>query len=142
MPEAGLNAAIAGHFGVPVIMISGDDAIIDEARALLGPIEGAVVKRAISFHSARTLTPEAARTVIREKVTAAIGRLGDFKPYRLTTPITLEVSLKHYRPVELLGYLPMVERVDSHTIRFVGRDMIEVAKFLEFMLSYDVSEQP
>jgi len=142
MPEAGLNAAIAGHFRVPVIMISGDDAIVDEARALLGPIEGAVVKRAISFHSARTLTPEAARTVIREKVKAAIGRLGDFKPYRLTTPITLEVSLKHYRPVELLGYLPMVERVDSHTIRFVGRDMVEVAKFLEFMLSYDVSEQP
>ena len=142
MPEAGFNAAIAGHFGVPVIMISGDDAIIDEARALLGPIEGAVVKRAISFHSARTLTPEAAHQVIREKVKAALGRLAEFKPYRLATPITLEVSLKHYRPVELLGYLPIVERVDPHTIRFVGQDMVGVSKFLEFMLSYEVSLQP
>ncbi len=43
MPEAGINAAIAGHFGVPVIMISGDDVIVEEASTLLGDIEGAVV---------------------------------------------------------------------------------------------------
>ncbi len=55
MPEAGLNAAIAGHFNVPVIMISGDDAIVKEAGALLGGIEGAVVKWAYGFHSARPL---------------------------------------------------------------------------------------
>jgi D-amino peptidase len=59
MPEAGINAAIAGHFNVPVIMISGDDAIVKEATDLLGNVEGAVVKWAISFHSAKTLTPEA-----------------------------------------------------------------------------------
>jgi D-amino peptidase len=57
MPEAGINAAIAGHFDVPVILISGDDAIVMEATDLLGNIEGAVVKWAISFHSAKTLTP-------------------------------------------------------------------------------------
>ena len=44
VPEAGLNAAIAGHFGVPVVMISGDDAAVDGGAELLGPIEGAVVK--------------------------------------------------------------------------------------------------
>jgi D-amino peptidase len=142
VPEAGLNAAIAGHFGVPVIMISGDDATVEEAQSLLGEVEGAVVKWALSFHSARTLTPETAYEVIRGKVKAAIGRLGDFEPYRLETPIELKVSLKHYRPVELLGYLPMVERVDSHTVRFVGKDMVEVSKFLEFMLNYEVSLQP
>lgn len=142
VPEVGFNAAIAGHFGVPVIMISGDDAIVEEARSLLGEIEGAVVKWALSFHSARTLTPEAGYEVIRGKVKAAIGRIEDFEPYRLEPPIELEVSLKHYRPVELLGYLPMVERVDSHTVRFVGKDMVEVSKFLEFMLSYEVSLQP
>jgi len=51
MPEAGVNAAIAGHFNVPVIMISGDDAIIKEATALLGDIEGAVVKWAYGCRS-------------------------------------------------------------------------------------------
>src|ERR1041385_6968357 len=57
MPEAGINAAIAGRFNVPVIMISGDDAIVKEATDLLGNIEGATVKWAVSFHAAKTLTP-------------------------------------------------------------------------------------
>ena len=140
--EAGLNAAIAGQFGVPVIMISGDDAIVEEAKDLLGDIEGAVVKWAYSFHSALTLTPAAGNKVIAEKVKAAIGRISDFSPYRLEGPIEIQISLKHYRPVELLSYLPSVERVDSHTIRYVGQDMVEISKFLQFVLSYSVSVQP
>jgi D-amino peptidase len=44
VPEAGVNAAIAGHFGVPVIMVSGDDAVVEQVRSLIGDVEGAVVK--------------------------------------------------------------------------------------------------
>ncbi len=98
MPEAGINAAIAGHFGVPVIMISGDDAIVEEARALLGDIEGAVVKKAISFHSAKTMMPEAAYKLVRDKVRTAVERIDDFQPYKLSTPVTLDVRFKNYRP--------------------------------------------
>ncbi len=136
MAEAGINAAIAGHFGVPIILVSGDDAIVEETSALLGDVEGAVVKWALGFHSAKTLTPEAAYAVIREKAKAAMARIQDFKPYRLDGPIQLEVSFKNYRPVEMLAYLPIVERIDAHTIRFVGKDMIEVSKFLSFILNY------
>ncbi len=142
MPEAGINAAIAGHFGVPVIMISGDDAIVKEARELIGPIEGAVVKWAVSFHSAKTLTPQAAQKRIAEKVKAAIGRLKEFKPFKLKTPVSLEVTFKNYRPSQILAYLPIVDRIDAHSIRFVGKDMIEVSKFLEFMLSYHAGLTP
>ncbi len=142
MAEAGINAAIAGHFDVPIIMISGDDAIVEEAQALLGDIEGAVVKWALGFHSAKTLTPQAAYPVIREKVKAAMARIDEFKPYRLDGPIQLEVSFKNYRPVEVLGYLPIVERIDAHTIRFVGKDMIEVSKFLAFILNYTPDLSP
>ena len=142
VPEAGINAAIAGHFGVPVVMISGDDVIIEETRALLGDIEGAVVKEAISFHSAKTLMPEAAFELIREKVTTALQRLDEFEPYELETPITLDVRFKNYRPSEMLAYLSIVERTDSHSIRFVGKDMVEVSKFLEFILTYDPSLAP
>ena len=142
VPEAGINAAIAGHFGVPVVMISGDDAIVEEARALLGDIEGAVVKWAIGFHSARTLLPEAAYELIGEKVKTALGRLDDFKPYQLETPITLDVTWKNYRPAEIFAYLPIVERTDSHSSRFVGTDMVEVSKFLGFMLYFDSNATP
>jgi D-amino peptidase len=142
MPEAGINAAIAGHFGVPVVMISGDNAIIDETKALLGDVEGAIVKWAISFHSARTLTPDAAYELIGARVKQALERLADFKPYKIPIPVQLEVSFKSYRPPQLLGYLPIVEQIDSHSIRYTGRDMIEVSKFLEFMTSYSASLEP
>ena len=142
VPEAGINAAIAGHFGVPVVMISGDDAIVAEAGSLLGEIEGAVVKWAYGFHSAKTLMPAAANDLIREKVKTAVTRIKDFRPYVLDTPVTLDVTFKNYRPSEVLSYLSIVERTDSHSIRFIGKDMVEVSEFLEFMLTYNASLEP
>ena len=142
VPEAAFNAAIAGHFGVPVLAISGDDAIVKEARGLLGDVEGAVVKWAYGFHSAKTLTPEAARDVIREKVKAAMARRGSFRPYVVKTPVELEIRFKNYRPAEVLSYLPIVKRVDAHTVRFVGKDMLEVSRFMEFLLTYQAALEP
>ncbi|MEJ7809348.1 MAG: M55 family metallopeptidase, partial [Gemmatimonadaceae bacterium] len=128
MPEAGINAAIAGHFGVPVVMISGDDAAVDETRRLLGDIEGAVVKRAISFHAATTMTPEAGQTLIRAKVKAALGRRAAFKPYVVRPPIRLDVTFKNYRPAEILAYLPMVTRTTAHAIRITAPDILQISK--------------
>ena len=142
VPEAGINAAIAGHFGVPVIMVSGDDAAVKEVRALLGDVEGAVVKWAYGFHSARTLTPQAGQDLIREKVRLAVARIKDFKPYRLQAPVRLDVRFKNYRPSEVLAYLPVVERTDAHSIRFTGRDIVEVSKFLEFINTYEPGLEP
>jgi D-amino peptidase len=142
VPEAGLNAAIAGHFRVPIAMISGDDAAVKEAQTLLGPIEGAVVKWAYGFHSARTLTPEASCALIREKAKRGVERAGGLKPYLVATPVTLDVRFKNYRPSEVLAYLPIVERTDAHSIRFKGKDMVEVIRFLEFMLQYEPGLSP
>lgn len=142
VPEAGINAAIAGHFNVPVIMISGDDAAVKEATDLLGNIEGAVVKWNYGFHSARTMTPEAGQDLIRQTVKAAIGRIGDFKPYKLTTPIRLDVQFKNYRPAEVLSYLSIVERTDAHSIRYEAKDMIEMSRFITFMMNYEAGLTP
>lgn len=141
-PEASINAAIAGYFGVPVIMISGDDAIAAEAVSLLGDVETAIVKKAYGFHSAETLSPAASYRLIEEAAARAVDRITDFQPWDLGGPIELEVRFKHYRPVEVLEYLDVVERVDSHTIRYRGEDMIAVSRFLLFLLNYDSSAQP
>lgn len=142
VPETGLNAAIAGHFGVPVIMVSGDDAIAEEATALIGDVETAVVKKAYGFHSAETMMPAAAYRLIEETAKRAVERIGDFRPWDLGGPIELEGRFKNYRPVEALGYLEIVERIDSHTIRYTGRDMIAVENFLTFLLEYDSNAAP
>jgi D-amino peptidase len=140
--EAGLNAAIAGHFNVPVIMVSGDDAVVKETTALLGNIEGAVVKWASGFHSAMTMTPQMSAVLIREKAERAVRRISEFKPYKLAAPIELDVRFKNYRPAEVLSYLSIVQRPDSHSIRFVGKDIIEVSKFLTFMNTYEPGLEP
>lgn len=142
MPESGISAAIAGRFGVPVVMISGDDVAVAEARDLLGDVEGAVVKRAISFHSTATQTPEAAQALIRRTVKSALDRRGAFRPYAVRTPIALDITFKNYRPAEMLTYLPGIERRDAHTIRFTGRDMVEVSKFIEFTMTYEAGLTP
>lgn len=142
MTEGSMNAAMAGHFGVPVIMVSGDDVAVEENQVLIGDVEGAVVKWSSGFHSARTLTPDAAYELIRMRTKAAIDRIDQFQPYVLETPIELELSLKHYRPVEVLAYLPNVEKVDSHTVRFTGRDIVEISNFLTFATNYRIDLQP
>ncbi len=142
MSEGSFNAAIAGHFNVPVIMVSGDDAAVKEVTALLGDVEGAVVKWNYGFHSAMTMMPEAAYALIREKVKKAIGRIKAFKPYKLKTPVRLDVRFKNYRPSEVLSYLSIVERTAAHSIRFMGKDIIEVSKFMEFILTYEPGLEP
>lgn len=142
MSEGSFNAAIAGHFNVPVIMVSGDDAAVKEVSSIVGDIEGAIVKWNYGFHSAKMMTPDAAQALIREKVKTALGRIKDFKPYKPKTPVRLDVRFKNYRPSEMLAYLSIVERTDAHSIRFIGKDMIETSKFLEFILTYEPGLEP
>jgi D-amino peptidase len=140
--EGAMNAAIAGQFGVPVVMISGDDAAIAEVRSQAGPMEGAEVKRSLGFHSADTLTPEAARELIGQKVRSALGRLKDFRPFTVKMPVTLDVSFKNYTPVEILAYLRFVERPDSHTVRYIAKDMGEAVDFIHFLTTYNAAIEP
>jgi len=140
--EGEYNAAYAGAKGVPVIFASGDDAAMEEIKSRLGNIEIVETKKSLSFHSAETLTPAASCDKIYAGVKSALARLHDFKPYVIKTPVTLEITFKNYTPAELLSYLRSVQRVDSHTIRFVGRDMDEVDDFEEFVANYNSDLAP
>ena len=134
VPEAGLNAAVAGEFGVPVVFVSGDQVIGEQTRGLLGPIETVAVKQSTGFYSATMTTPAECQRLIHEGVKRAVeGRKG-MKPYRLAHPVRLEVTFKNIVDSELISYLPGVERPRGSTIVFKARDMIEASKFLEGVL--------
>ena len=134
--EGSWNAAIAGQFNVPVIMISGDDAAIEEVRKAVGNIEAAETKRNLGFHSANTLTPQASAALIGERVRAALGRKSDFKPYKVQFPVTVDVSFKNYLPAEVLAYLPLFERTDAHSVRFRAKDMADASRIMNFIGEY------
>ena len=134
--EGAWNAAIAGELGVPVIMVAGDDATVEEVSSLVGNVEGAVVKWALSFHSATTLQPEAAYDLIRDKASKAVKNIKKYKPYKVKNPVTVEMGFKNYRPVEILSYLSMFERTGSHAIRFSAKTMEEATRIITFVLMY------
>lgn len=142
MAESGINALIAGHFGVPVVMISGDDAAVAEAQQTVSGIEGAVVKRAISFHSANTLTPAAGQALIRERVRAGMAKRASIRPVVMRGPLRLDITFKNYTPAEVATYLPGVERRDAHTIRYSAADITHVARFIQFLTSYNSGLTP
>jgi D-amino peptidase len=137
-------AMVAGHFNVPVIMISGDNIATKEVKDFLGDVEVAVVKEAMGFHSAKTRTPAMAAKIIKEASNRAVKKIKNTNSYKLQgADVRLEVTFKNYQPSEILAYLSIVERIDSHTIRFVGKDMVEVADFFVFLMEYNAgSTQP
>jgi D-amino peptidase len=133
VPEGGFNAAVAGHFGVPVVLVSGDQTVIAEVRRLVGDLEGAEVKTGIGT-VASMMPPAKSQALIREKTRAALARLKDFKPWRLEAPITLEVVFKEERDAEVAGYLPGVKMLDGRTIQYTGKDMVEISGLLAVLL--------
>ena len=66
----------------------------------------------------------------------------DFKPLKLEGPITMDMSFKNYRVSEMLEYLPQFERIDSHTIRYVGSDMIDISTVATFITGYSIGLAP
>ncbi|MEO8025440.1 MAG: M55 family metallopeptidase [Bryobacteraceae bacterium] len=134
MPEAGLNAAIAAEFGVPVVFLSGDQTICAEARRLLGPIETAAVKQATSIYSAMMIHPSAARQMIREGMKRGIERRKEFKPYLMSRPVRLEITYKRTTDAEVVSYLPNVERPRGNAILFSAGDMIQISKFFNAIM--------
>ena len=142
VPEGGWNAAIAGHFGVPVVMVSGDDAAVAELRGLLGDIEGAVVKHPLSFHAAVTMTPQAAQALVKSRVRAGLARRRDFRPWRRAGPVAVDLTFKNYRPSQVLALLPLFVRTTSHAVRFEARDMVQASEIMEFISNYEPGLAP
>jgi len=128
MPEAGLNAAIAGYFKVPVVMIAGDAAVAKQAKELLGDLECAVVKEGIG-NAAKMLHPEDACSLIEETAKRALQRLGEFKPYRFSPPYTMEVTFNDEGMAYRASLFPKAMRIDTRTVSYTHNDLIEVLKF-------------
>jgi D-amino peptidase len=142
MAESTFNAALAAHYGVPVVAISGDEAAVAELLEIVPQAAGAVVKNSIGFHSAITMTPEAAQRVIRDAVRTGLERRAQIRPWTPGGPYTLEVGFKNYRAAEILAYLPIVERTASHSIRYSAARMPDIARFLAFIGTYSPDIDP
>ncbi|GGS20520.1 M55 family metallopeptidase [Streptomyces parvus] len=121
--EIGLNAAMAGHLGVPVVLLSGDDAACAEAAALIPEAVTVPVKEALGMAAAVTLHPEEARDRLRRAAADAVSRRTEIPPLALTGPLDVEVDLASPHTINLATLVPGVSRTaGARTVAFAAPD--------------------
>jgi D-amino peptidase len=120
LPEGGYNALVAGLYGVSVVFVAGDRAVVDQIRGLLGPIGGVAVKEEINDASLG-LSPRHAQDEIRAGVAAAIRDRARAKPYRMPGPYKMVLKVKQERPL-----FPGAQRVRDGEFTFSSRELLGI----------------
>jgi D-amino peptidase len=121
--ETGINAALCGHWGCPVLLVTGDDAVCREAKELLGDgLTTVPVKKGLGQSSARQFPPLKARELIEEGARRALGDLKAVQPYDPGRPC--EIAIEFHTPARLVEYRNRkgVEQIDAHTLVSRGDD--------------------
>jgi D-amino peptidase len=135
--EIGFNASVAGHFGVPVLMISSDQAGCNEAAELIPEIETVAVKQGSGIFAAECLPPEVAQRQIRETAARVVSRFKDGKypaPVGTSAPVTLTVEFNNAANADNVSIAPGVERIDGRKVKIEVADMPEAYRALFMML--------
>lgn len=136
--ESGINGAVCGHFGAPVIMISGDQTVCTEVRELFGEVETAIVKRASGRMTAECLPPELTGRLICEAAYRAVQRLvaGNApKPLKLPAPIHMAVEFTQSEMADRAMLFPGAQRTNDRRVEVTLGDMVSIYAAFRTMLS-------
>ncbi|MCD8511283.1 MAG: M55 family metallopeptidase [Bacillus sp. (in: Bacteria)] len=124
--EMALNAYVAGYYGVPVLMIAGDDEAAKEAEELIPNVTTAIVKEQQSRSAALCLTPAKTEELLREKTLEALDNNKLVKPLLPPENPLLRIEFTNYGQAEWAGLLPGAEIEEGTTIvRFQAKNMLE-----------------
>ena len=130
MGEIGLWAAVAGHCGVPCVLMSGCAKAAEEAEGLVAGIETVVTKQALS-RTAATLEPaNTVRSMIREGAKAALAKAGSITPLQVEKPVELRVEFNNTGQADRISMIPGRERLDARTIAFRAASIVEAMRLL------------
>jgi D-amino peptidase len=114
--EIGLNARLAGHFGVPVVLVSGDDLTIAEAKTDLPGCESVVVKKALGRYAAQCLHPKRAQDLLRQVASAGVKKAKTIKPLIAPEPVTIRLQFKESGSAESAARVPGAKLVSDDTV--------------------------
>jgi len=145
MGESGLSAAIAGHFGVPLVFVSGDAHAIRQAKNLVKNVVGVPTKEGVGLYGVKTMTPEKARRLIRKGAKEAISKAEKIRPLIIKKPVMMEVELERPLMAEYCAKIPSVKRKDAKTVSYRASDVVDAFDVFDVMnkvASYAKSEGP
>jgi D-amino peptidase len=124
--EMGQQALIAGHYGVPMVLVTGDVAACAEASELIAGIETVAVKKGYSRHFAACIPPQRAREMVRQGAANAVGKIKKITPLRLTPPYIWrdELFSQAYEPGVTQAGSAVV--IDRNTREFRADNIIDL----------------
>jgi len=138
--EYGLNAVVAGHFGVPVIMVSGEQTACAQVTELLGDVETAVIKQASGRFAAECLAPQVAQEMICVSAERAVRRLVEGNvpdPFVLDPPITVTVEFFTSDMADRASLIPFTKREETR-VSFAAQEMVSAYKGFRAMVTLAV----
>ena len=138
--ETGLNGAVCGDCGVPVLLVTGDQAVAAEAQEWIPGVETAVVKTALSRHGAECLPPAQTGPLIQAAARRAVQRfLGGQgpRPIQVTRPVTVRIAFLTSLMADQAALLPGSERIDGTTLEFTAESMTRA--YLQFRAAVNLA---
>ncbi len=134
--ETGLNAALAGEFSIPLIMVSGDTHVCEQAREIVPSMVTVPVKEAVGRYAALCHSPERARRLIGQGVSEALERMqnGEIEPYRVSGPVEVLLTTADTAMADLAALLPGSRRVDELSVAYEGEDVTDAYRALRAMI--------
>ncbi|MDY0409480.1 M55 family metallopeptidase [Virgibacillus soli] len=132
--EMGFNAYVAGHYGVPLLLVSGDDQAAKEAENLVPHVTTAIVKETISRSSVKSLTPKKAEALLQTKVMQALKSKNEVKPIIPPKAPTLRIEFNNYGQAEWANLMPGTKIEPGTTIvSFEAKDILEAYRAMLVM---------
>ncbi|ASJ53716.1 aminopeptidase [Brevibacillus formosus] len=132
--EAGLNAAIAGAFGVPVVLVTGDSQTAKEVEEDIPGVFTVAVKTGITGLSSQAMHPVRAREMIRQQAKEALLHRSTVKPLAQRVENTIEVEFTKSQFATAVSWMPGMELIEGRTVRFHSSDLVSMMPVLQAML--------
>ncbi|WP_102400438.1 M55 family metallopeptidase [Haloimpatiens massiliensis] len=128
--ESEFNSLLAGHFGVPVVMVSGDNVLSDQVNAFNEKIETVVVKKAHSRYTAECVQPKKVHKMLEEatKKVLSSNYKDIIEPCKIKGPVELEMTFLNSGMAEATLFIPGVELIEANKIRYKAKDIVEAYK--------------
>ncbi|NAY89848.1 MAG: peptide transporter [Desulfurococcales archaeon] len=132
------NTYVAGHYNVPVVMVAGDKALIEEDVSRFTPwAEKVVFKQSLSRFASINPSLSRIEKELEKAVENAVYRFrrGEMKALKLNTPLEFEVRFLGTEMADTAELLPIVERIDGKTIKYHANDIVEAYKIFELLIA-------
>jgi D-amino peptidase len=134
MGESEINAALAGYYGVPVGLVTGDNMLIAEIRKFFGKdVETVITKKGISRFAAQCRHPEDVRLEIETKAARAMQKIKKLKVFKFKSPVRTEIDLASSLITDMVELIPGIERTSGRQVLFKTKDILEFYRILRLV---------